>query len=586
MGSKTLNILGINAFHGDSSACILVDGEVVGAVEEERFRRLKHWAGFPTEAIRWCLDEAGLKLADLDTIAINQNASSARMAKVRFAVTHLPSPAMVLDRIAKKRKRASLANLFASEFGSAPRAQIEHVEHHLAHLASAFYVSPFDSAAVVSVDGFGDFSSGQWGIGNGTGIDVRQRTYFPHSLGTFYLTMTQYLGFPNYGDEYKVMGLAPYGKPVFIEQMRDILKVADQGSYALNLKYFRHHREATEFAWEDGLPVFSDHFSDKLIQLLGPRRDRNATLEQHHMDIAASVQLRYEEVFFHLLNQVSESTGESALCLAGGCAMNSVANGKVTLNTPFTKIYVQPAGGDAGGALGAALVAHFRRRPDASRQTMTHAYLGPKPADGEVAAAIRDREQDLVSSRCDVAERETEEILDLVTDAVIDGKVVGWFQGAMEWGPRALGNRSILADPRRTDMKDILNLKIKYRESFRPFAPSILREHVAEWFEQDDDVPFMMKVFTFREDKRTLVPAVCHVNGSGRLQTVTAESNPLYYALIRKFHEKTGVPMLLNTSFNENEPIVCRFSEALDCFLRTNMDLLVAENFVLTRNSD
>ena len=582
-------ILGLNAYHGDSSACLVKDGVLIAAAEEERFRRIKHWAGFPSESIRYCLAEAGIGLGDVDVVALNQDASANLWKKVTYMLMRRPDLALVLARIRNKRERVGVAAELERAFpGESLRAEVREVEHHLAHLGSAFLVSPFDDAVAVSVDGFGDFASTAWGIGHGNHVEAADKVYFPHSLGIFYQALTQYLGFPNYGDEYKVMGLAPYGEPRFMNEMRQIVTLQDDGAFRLNLDYFRHHREKIAYEWENGEPAFGNLFSPQLADLLGPGRKKEDELTQRHKDIARSIQGMYEEAFFHLLNRLHERYRVNALALAGGCGMNSVANGKVYRNTPFKQLYVQSAAGDAGGAIGAAFVAWHQLNQGAAseRFVMDHAYWGPQFSGQEIEALLEEKKADMAAQACVVARVEDDEVLcSRTAQAVADGKVVGWFQGRMEWGPRALGNRSIVGDPRRADMKDILNLKIKRRESFRPFAPSILREHVAEWFEADDDVPFMMQVYPIREDKRALIPAVTHVDGSGRLQTVTRTTNPRYYALIEAFRALTGVPMVLNTSFNENEPVVCQPSEALDCFLRTRMDMLVIGDWIVERNA-
>ncbi|TAG79747.1 MAG: carbamoyltransferase, partial [Betaproteobacteria bacterium] len=448
----------------------------------------------------------------------------------------------------------------------------------------AFHVSPFDEAVVVSVDGFGDFASAAWGFGSGTKIEVDERVYFPHSLGIFYQALTQYLGFPNYGDEYKVMGLAPYGKPEFLGAMRKIVNLESNGEFSLSPQYFRHIKEKVEYEWENGSPSVGQLFTPALESLLGPARKKDDPLEQKHKDIARSVQAMYEEAFFNLLNALHKKHGGDAVCVAGGCGMNSVANGKITLNTPFKRVYVQSAAGDAGGAIGAAYSVHHSLGGTRA-EPMLHAYLGPGCDAAEIDALLTARKSEIAEAGCTVARIDDEGALCAQTaTAISEGKVVGWFQGRMEWGPRALGNRSILGDPRRADMKDILNLKIKRRESFRPFAPSVLREAVPEWFELDGDVPFMMQVYPIRAEKHAAIPAVTHVDGSGRLQTVDAATNPRYYRLISEFKALTGVPMVLNTSFNENEPVVCKPVEALDCFLRTKMDLLVLGDFIVVRN--
>ena len=579
-------ILGINAFHGDSSACLLRDGVTLAAAEEERFRRVKHWAGFPSEAIRWCLAEADIGLGQLDHVAINQDSRANLGRKLAYTVTKRPDLGLVLDRLRNKRERAGVAEHLAAALpGERFAGRAHEVEHHLAHLSSAFHVSPFEEAVVVSVDGFGDFASAAWGVGRGTRIEVDDKVYFPHSLGTFYQAMTQFIGFPNYGDEYKVMGLAPYGEPSFLPQMREIVRLQPDGAFELNLRYFRHHNEKVAYEWEGGSPTVGVLYSPALAELLGPPRGKDEPLEQRHKDIARSVQAMYEEAFFHLLNALHARHGLDAVVLAGGCAMNSVANGKVTLRTPFKQVYVQSAAGDAGGAIGAAY-STWHALGGARTAPHRHAYWGPSFSDAQIGDLLQARGAKLGEQGCSVQRVDDEAQLCAETAASIArGEVVGWFQGRMEWGPRALGNRSILGDPRRADMKDILNLKIKRRESFRPFAPSILREAVADWFELDADVPFMMQVFPIRAERRERIPAVTHVDGSGRLQTVHADTNPRYHALISAFAAQTGVPMVLNTSFNENEPVVCRPEEALDCFLRTRMDRLVMGGWVVQRET-
>jgi len=582
-----MNILGLNAFHGDSAAALVVDGKLVAAVEEERFLRIKHWAGFPVESMRYCLDVAGLGLQDIDAIALNQDSSANIFRKIGYVLANRPDIKLIRERLRNRRKRESIATLLAHAFPQSQfKGKVYQVEHHLAHLASAYHVSPFTEALNVSVDGFGDFASAAWGVGRGNKLTVDGRIYFPHSLGIYYEALTQYLGFPYYGDEYKVMGLAPYGNPVYINEMRKIVGLQGDGGYELNLDYFRHHREKILYEWDHGAPVLGELFSPLLEKLMGPRRNKDEEITQRHKDIACSIQAMYEEAFFNLLNALYVAYGIEYLTLSGGCAMNSVANGKIYRRSPFKKVYIQAAAGDAGGAIGAAFHVWYQQHPDQPRTfVMQHASWGPEFSHAQIKSLL-DKNQDRISKKnCTVQLIDNEELLCTNAARVIaDGKVVGWFQGRMEWGPRALGNRSIVCDPRRADMKGILNQKIKRRESFRPFAPAILREAVTDWFEEEDDVPFMMMVFQIREEQRHKVPAVTHVDGSGRLQTVTRESNPRYYDLIAAFRDLTGVPIVLNTSFNENEPIVCNPEEALECFLRTDMDVLVMNDYFLSRN--
>lgn len=554
------------------------------AVEEERFRRIKHWAGFPSESIRYCLTSQNLRLEEIDVIAINTDPKAAKWKKVGFALSGQASLSLIREKLMVREQRKGIREHLNEAFpGSKFGGEIEHVEHHLAHLASAYNVSPFQQASVISVDGFGDFASAAWGFGSGGEIDLQQRVFFPHSLGIFYQALTQYLGFPHYGDEYKVMGLAPYGEPVYRTQMDELLAPSADGGFRLNLRYFQHHKNPVGYEWHGDSPRVSQLYTDKMIDLLGPMRAKDQPLETHHMNLARSIQDAYERTFFSMLNTLHAKHKVDSLTIAGGCGMNSVANGKVHLNTPYNDIYVQSAAGDAGGAIGAAVIAG-RKRMIKTDFKMSHSYWGPSFSDTELRDLLTAHASELDAERClCLFDLTLDDLVDQVSDAIICGKVIGWFQGAMEWGPRALGNRSILGDPRRTDMKDILNLKIKRRESFRPFAPSVLAEHVNDWFESDAPVPFMMKVFQVRATAREKIPAVTHVDGSGRLQTVTQESNERYYKLINRFYQKTQVPMLLNTSFNENEPVVCTPGEALACFMRTKMDVLVLGSHIVMR---
>jgi carbamoyltransferase len=578
-------VLGLNAYHADAAACILVDGRLVAAAEEERFRRIKHWAGFPSQAIAYCLREARARLSDVGHVALNSDPRANLPRKVVFALRNRPDFRLILDRLRNAQRRASVQDEFQKAFPTDRfGGQVHRIEHHLSHLASCFYVSPFESATAVSVDGFGDFSSAAWGYGHGQDLSIEGRVHFPHSLGIFYQALTQYVGFPNYGDEYKVMGLAPYGEPRYVPQLHDVVRLLPDGAFELDLRFFRHHTERVPYTWSGGIPEIGPLFSDELCRLLGPARRTDEPLEQRHRDIARSVQAIYETAFFHLLNRLHARYQCPNIAIAGGCGMNSVANGKIALRTPFRNVYVQAAAGDAGGAIGAALVVSRATTETVPRTQMSHAYWGPGYESSEISALLEARKVELEKAGCTLSNFADESAMcATVAQHIADGHVVGWFQGRMEWGPRALGNRSIVCDPRRADMKEILNLKIKRRESFRPFAPSVLREAVSDWFEQDHDVPFMMQVFQIREERRSQIPAVAHVDGSGRLQTVTAQDNPRYHHLIRKFFDLTGVPMILNTSFNENEPVVCRPEEALDCFTRTKMDVLVLGSHVVHR---
>lgn len=578
-------ILGINAHHADASAALIVDGKLVAAAEEERFRRVKHWAGFPSTAIQYCLREAGLaSINDVHHIAVNRDPNARMLKRAKFLLAKRPSFGAIKRRLENRAKIKDIAGEIADTFHiDSLKPALHNVEHHRAHLASAFFVAPFEESAVLSIDGFGDFVSSMWGIARGNRIEVLGEIGFPHSLGIFYTAMTQYLGFPHYGDEYKVMGLAPYGAPTFMNEMRDIVQVKG-GRFALNLDYFTHHSIGLDMVWQGGSPAIGPVYSEKLIEKLGPPRAAQDPMEQRHKDLAASMQAMFEEAYFAIANALYEKTRVPNLCLAGGCGYNSVANGLVFDRSPYKDLYIQAAAGDAGGAIGAAYWVWNQELREPRSFVMDHAYWGPGYDAADIDHAVVARRQDLDDAGC-VLElvKDERELCRRTAEQVAAGNVVGWFQGRMEWGPRALGNRSIVCDPRRADIKDILNHKIKRRESFRPFAPSILREAVGDWFETDYDVPFMLQVYQIREEKRATIPAVTHVNGSGRLQSVTESQNARYYHLIEAFRDLTGVPIVLNTSFNENEPVVNTPAEALDCFLRTKMDLLVMGDLMVRR---
>ncbi len=661
-------ILGINAYHGDAAAAIIRDGKLIAAAEEERFNRIKHCAGFPTEAIKYCLQAAGVGIAEVEHVGISRDPSAHLHKKVLFAARRLShrdteaqrkqkaesrrqeaggsrqtaegskreaattteaadalfrstSPTVtegstengngnrrgilqqIKDRLGNTAKVRDLPQELARALGTSAsnlRAQFHNIEHHRAHLASSFFVSPFERAALLSIDGFGDFISTMWAVGEGNSIKTLGQVEYPHSTGIVYTATTQFLGFPHYGDEGKVMGLAPHGKPRFIDQFRDVIRTEGDGKFRLNLDYFRHHAEGVDMTWDDGSPRIGRLFSDEYARTFGPPREPGVPLTDRDRDIAASLQLRLEEVAFHILNHLHEQTGMTDLGLSGGVAYNSVMNGKILLNTPFRQVFVQPAAGDSGTALGVCYQIHSelakreaqsaKRRAGndlapgslplapcpSPRYVMETAYNGPEFSAGEIRAEL-DRgvlAYETLSDQ-DVTQRAARDIA--------DGLVVGWFQGRMEFGPRALGNRSIIVDPRRAEMKDVLNTRIKKRESFRPFAPSILEECVGEYFEQTHPSPTMLMVYQVRPEQRATIPAVTHVDGSGRLQTVSREANPRYYQLISDFNELTGVPVVLNTSFNENEPIVCTPREAIDCFVKTKMDVLYLGNQCVRR---
>jgi carbamoyltransferase len=570
-------ILGFNAYHGDVSAVLLRDGHLIAAIEEERLRRIKHCAGVPERAMRACLDMAGVRPEEVDVFAVPRARRVHLPRKALFALRHPRAARLARAHRSSAARLGSLPDVVARTFGLDPAhvaSRMHYVEHHPAHLASAFFASGFDEATVCAIDGFGDFVSTSWGVGSAARLDVTHRTFFPHSLGLLYLAMTQFLGFPHYGDEFKVMGLAPYGTPRYVDLLARLVTFGPNGTFELVLEYFRHWTGSVAMHWDDGEPRVEAVWAPALESLLGPAREPGAPLESRHEDLAASLQVLFEQAAFHVLRGAYAAHPHDRLCLAGGCAMNSVANGKIRSATPFKEIYVQPAAGDNGTALGAALhawhVGHQRPRAFA----MEHGYWGTAYDTDAIAAAL-DTSTELAAARCRRVVVDEDRLFTEAAAHIASGRIVGWFQGRMEWGARALGNRSILADPRRADMRDIINRKIKFREKFRPFAPSILEEALDDYFVAAAPDPFMAQVYPIRPEKRDVIPAVTHVDGTGRLQTVNRRSNPTYWQLIRAFGDRTGVPVLLNTSFNENEPIVERPEQALDCFLRTDMDVLI-----------
>ena len=567
-----MNILGINAYHGDASAALIVDGQLVAAVEEERFTRVKHDTGFPHRSVRYCLDTAGIRPEDVDHVALSRDPRANLGRRVVHALRDRAGRHVAARRASNLRKILRTKATLAEGLGvpaSRLRAKAHFVEHHLAHIGSSFFVSPFERAAVLSIDGFGDMVSAMWGTGEGSRLRIEGEVAFPHSLGVFYTAVTQYLGFPKYGDEYKVMGLASYGEPRHLDTFRRIVRSNGLG-FELGLDHFRHHVEGAPMTWDGGSPELPPLWGPGMERDLGPARS-DGPIERRHEDVAASLQRRLEEVVFGMLRELHARTGEDDLCLAGGVALNCVVNGKILEETAFRRVYIQPAAYDGGTSVGAAYLVWHQRMGGPRGFVMNHAYWGPEFDDARMRAAL-DQAGLAYESLDDGA------LIERTTDALARGEVVGWYQGRMEFGPRALGNRSILTDPRRPEMKGVLNARIKHREPFRPFAPSVLEEATGEFFTQDHPSPFMLMTYPVRPEKIEEIPAPTHVDGTGRLQTVRRDQNPRYYDLIAAFGARTGIPVLLNTSLNENEPICCTPEEAVGTFVRTKMDLLVLGN--------
>ena len=569
-------ILGLNMFHADASAAIVLDGEVKFAIAEERLNRHKHFGGFPALAVKACLDYVGARISDVEHVAVGQDSDANLAKKVQYA---LANPAKILNFIRlRHRKEAmrdvrSLLSKALNIDSSQLRFQEHHLEHHIAHIASAYYCSPWDKAAGFSYDGSGDFVSTMMARCEGNEIEVLDRVFLPHSLGSVYTMICEFIGYTQYGDEGKVMGLAPYGKETYRDEIRRIV-AEKNGGFELDLSYFKPLGSNQGMqVLPDGTVRLARHFSEGMEKLFGQPRSPHAEITQRDMDLAFALQQRFEEVFFYLLNQLHDRVPFDSLALAGGCALNSVGNGKLFDHTPFRCTYIQPAAGDEGLAIGAALHTYHSVLQQPGRHELKNSYLGPEFSESRIRSA-------LLNAGLQYRQMERNALLDEVAERIAAGDVVGWFQGRMEWGPRALGNRSIVAHPGLPNMKDVLNARIKHREWFRPFAPSILADYQHEYFEHDHPSPFMLHVYKIRSEKRKALCAVNHIDNTGRLQTVAREENPLYYDLISAFHRKTGIPVILNTSFNENEPIVCTPEEAIDCFQRTRMDVLAIGPFM------
>jgi len=569
-------ILGINAYHGDSSAAIVQDGVLIAAVEEERFKRIKHWAGLPLASIQYCLETAGIKIQELDYVAISTDPKANLGHKAIYSLKNRVKFRSVLERMKRMKKSLSIIEKIAEYFDvdtKELKARIVNVEHHEAHAASGFFTSPFERAAILSIDGMGDFVSTWFGYGEGSRIEAFKKVYYPHSVGFLYEATTRFLGFPKYGDEYKVMGLAPYGAPKYKEIFHEIIRTKN-GAFSLNMDYFTHGKNIIHMKWDGGEPTAEAFYSALFEREFGPSFPDRSPADERMENIAASLQAVTEEIVFDLLRSLYSQFPCDNLCLVGGVAMNSVANGKAYLKTPFRNIFVPAGAADNGTSIGAAFFVWNQIMKSPRTFEMKHAFWGSSFSDEECGRVI---EKHGVR-----AERMNDvPLIKTVVDLLCDGKVVGWFKGRMEFGARALGNRTLLADPRRADMQEIINTRIKFREKFRPFAPSVLEECVSDYFEYSVPSPFMEKVVPIRAEKRAEIPAVTHVDGTGRLQTVDSETNPKYWNLISEFNKRTGVPMVLNTSLNENEPIVRTPEEALQCFLRTKMDSIALGSFLV-----
>jgi carbamoyltransferase len=577
-------ILGLNANHPDSSACILIDGKIVFAIEEERINRIKHWSGLPILSIKECLKKQGLTLNDINQVAINTDPWSNFLSKIKFIILNRVENDVIFDKLKNIKQKNILLSIIEREcqdnFNN--KCKLNFIEHHLAHVASAYFDSPYKKSVNLSIDGFGDFASLSWGVAENGRITIKKKILFPHSLGTFYEAFTQFLGFNNWGDEYKVMGLSSYGVPEYVKEVEKIIYVKKHEGFKLNLDYFEHHKKKIIYSWTETGPKNLPIFNDKIEKILFKKRDPNEQLEKKHQDLAASVQFVYEKIIFNILNEIYPIYKIENLTLSGGCAQNSSANGKILSNTNFKSLFVPANPGDGGGSIGAAF-SLWSKISKVVPSKNDNAYLGSSFSNDNIAKILK--KKILIDKKYDIVFLPNDnQLFGYVANQIAKNKIVGWYQDSMEWGPRALGNRSILADPRNLKIREDLNVKIKKREIFRPFAPSILLKEAGNWFENfNEEIPYMSQVLKFKKDKVNLVPAVVHIDGTGRLQTVTEKHNTRFYNLINSFFLITGIPMLLNTSFNENEPIVHKPEEAINCFLRTQMDLLVLQNYIIIR---
>ena len=578
-------VLGLNCYHPDASACLLVDGCLIGAVAEERLgSRAKHSGGFPSNAIAWLFSENGLSLEDINVIAVSRNAKVNIFPKIKFAGAHPFNFAAHLFKnflnpyiIANPFEQIS--SLLGGKY-DLRRQRVVSVEHHIAHAASAYLASPFKEKTLsFSYDGSGDFVSSMIALCENGNISSLKKDFVPNSLGHFYTALSQFVGFDQFGEEYKVMGLAPYGEPRFVDELSKIISVTSRHGVKIDDSYFRFD-DLLRTNLRDTAGVWSvpTLYSEKLNSLLGKSRARGSEIQQVYMDIARSAQVAFQNSALKIVAHHLEKTSVKHLVLSGGCALNGVVNGLISKSFPEVQFYVPPAAGDDGTAVGAALYADRMQNPQRDRFVMDSAFWGPEYPSSRVLAALTERNLNFIEAK------DKFHAAELTANYLAEGLVCGWYQGRSEWGARALGNRSILADPSIKNMKDIINKKIKKRESFRPFAPSILEEDVAEYFEYSVSSPFMTHVVPFKEKWRGVFPAVVHVDGTGRVQTVNKNFNELYYHLISCLKKKTGHGIVLNTSFNENEPIVDPPEQAIAGFLRTDMDVLVMDKFIVTKS--
>ena len=579
-----MNIIGLNIFHADTSACLIMDNEIVAAAEEERFVRIKHYSGFPKKSIKYCLKEGNLKLSEIDYICVNFNVNYNFFRKANFFLKNFLN-INFFPRLSAITKRQDIKKLFFDNFSENISAKIVNVPHHLSHIASAYLCSGFNKSLGLTFDGTGDFSCLELYDIKGDDFKIEKKISFPHSLGIFYQTITQYLGFKYYGEEYKVMGLAAYGNKKYIDEMYKLFKIKKNNSYELNLNYFEHHHKSFSYYFENGAPFFENFFNDKFEKLFDQKsRLSNEPIDQFHKDIAASAQHVFEEIIIILLRKKLKDSNYKNLCIAGGCAFNSLLMGKIKNEFTDLNVFVQPNSGDAGGAIGSALYTNMKFNENFKNNRFENPYLGPSYSNKFIQDTIIDE----IKSNNDVEKiyfEEFDKLTEYVAARILKNDVVGWFQGRMEWGPRALGNRSIIANPKTPNMKDIINSKIKKREEFRPFAPSILDTKVDDYFEgSSNNLDYMSYVVRAKNQNiYKEIPAVVHSDGTSRVQVVRKHINKKFYKLIESFYKISGVPLVLNTSLNVNEPMCESPKQALNVFTSSSMDVIVLENYVLIK---
>jgi len=579
-----MNIIGLNIFHADTSACLIKDNEIVAAVEEERFVRIKHYSGFPKKSIEYCLEKGNLKLSDIDYVCANFNVNYNFFRKSNFFLKNFLN-INFFPRLSAITKRQDIKKLFFDNFLENISAKIINIPHHLSHIASAYLCSGFNKSLGLTFDGTGDFSCLELYDIQNENFKIEKKISFPHSLGIFYQTVTQYLGFKYYGEEYKVMGLAAYGNKKYIDEMYKLFKIKKDNSYELNLNYFEHHHKSFSYYFENGAPFFENFFNEKFENLFNQKsRLSNEPINQFHKDIAASAQHVFEEIIIILLRKKLKDSNYKNLCIAGGCAFNSLLMGKIKNEFKDLNVFVQPNSGDAGGAIGAALYTNMKYNKNFKNNKFVNPYLGPSYSNEFIKDTIINKVNTNSNIKVIYFE-EFDKLTEYIATRILNNDVVGWFQGRMEWGPRALGNRSILANPKTPNMKDIINSKIKKREEFRPFAPSILDSKVDEYFEgSSNNLEYMSYVVRAKnKDIYKKIPAVVHTDGTSRVQVVRKNINERFYKLIESFNKISGVPIVLNTSLNVNEPMCESPKQAFNVFTSSSMDVVVLENYVLCK---